>query len=73
MTNKSTKRSKIPLIIDSNKETINATDILNQFNKYFTELGAKLSRDMPLATSTPDRYFANLSVNKYTDILERSI
>lgn len=45
--------SKIPLIIDSNTKTINPTDIPNQFNKYFTELGGKFSSDIPPATSTP--------------------
>ena len=53
------KQSKTPLIIDSNKVAINPTDVPNQFNKYFTELGGKLSNDIPPSTSTPDRYFAS--------------
>ena len=47
MMNKSTKDNKIALIIDSNTKTIYPTDIPKQFNKYFTELGAKLSSDIP--------------------------
>ena len=40
-------------------EIIDQADIPNQFNKYFIELGDNLSNDIPLSTSTPNRYFTN--------------
>ena len=70
MMNKSTKGSKIPLIIDSNTKTIYPTDIPNQFNKYFTELEGKLSSDIPPATSTRDRYFTDFECPINTLTLE---
>ena len=62
---KSNKHSRIPLI-DSNKEVIDPTNVPNQFNKYFTELGGKLSNDIPPSTSTPDRCFASFECPRNT-------
>ena len=62
----SKKQSKTPLIIDSNKVAINSTDVPNQFNKCFTELGGKLSNDIPPSISTPHRYFANFECPRNT-------
>ena len=70
MMNKSTKGSKIALIIDSNTKTIYPTDIPNQFNKYFAELGGKLSSDVPPAISTRDRYFTDFEFPINTLTLE---
>ena len=55
--NKSKKANKI--LKNENNEIIDQADIPNQFNKYFIELGDNLSNDIPLSTSTPDRYFTN--------------
>ncbi len=57
--NKSKKANKILQPKNENNEIIDQADIPNQFNKYFIELGDNLSNDIPLSTSTSDKYFTN--------------
>lgn len=75
MTKKGTKISELRT---EDNETIDPSQIPNKFNKYFIELGDKLSNDIPSSATTPEDYLTDFTrpaniLSHFKDILEIEI